>query len=108
MFTVAGNGFSGHPGFGILSTYPPTPCGLATFSAALAAGLTSQGAEVRIVRVADGSSTADPRVVGELVSGAKGSAAAAAELLGECDVAVVQHEYGIFGGRDGDEVLEVL
>jgi glycosyltransferase involved in cell wall biosynthesis len=96
------------PTVGILSTYPPTPCGLATFSAALAAGLTSQAAEVRIVRVADGSSTADPRVVGELVNGARGSAAAAAELLGECDVAVVQHEYGIFGGRDGDEVLEVL
>jgi glycosyltransferase involved in cell wall biosynthesis len=34
--------------------------------------------------------------------------AASAELLNQCDVAVVQHEYGLFGGTDGDEVLDVL
>ena len=43
------------PSFGILSTYPPTACGMATFSTALADGLIANGAEVSIVRVADGS-----------------------------------------------------
>jgi len=33
---------------------------------------------------------------------------AAAAHLNRFDVAIVQHEYGIFGGRDGDQVLEVL
>ena len=28
--------------------------------------------------------------------------------LNQFDVAVVQHEYGLYGGTDGDEVLEIL
>lgn len=93
---------------GILSTFPPTLCGLATFSSALAAGLTVGGAEVAVVRVADGPSPADDRVVGELVNGSPSSVTAAADLLSSCDVAVVQHEYGLYGGADGDEVLHIL
>jgi glycosyltransferase involved in cell wall biosynthesis len=96
------------PTFGILSTYPPTPCGLATFSAALATGLSANGAETRVVRVADGSTASSPRVVGELVNGAPPSVAAAVGLLNECDVALVQHEYGLYGGIDGDEVVAIL
>ena len=61
--------------FGILSTYPPTPCGLATFSAALGGGLAATGAELRVVRVADGSPGASPDVVGELVNGSPASVA---------------------------------
>ena len=34
--------------FGILSSYPPTACGLATFTAALATGLASHGTEVGV------------------------------------------------------------
>ena len=37
--------------FGILSTFPPTSCGIATFSAALSAGLIATGASVDVVRV---------------------------------------------------------
>ena len=33
---------------------------------------------------------------------------AGSDLLDQCDVAVVQHEYGLYGGADGDEVLEIL
>jgi polysaccharide biosynthesis protein PslF len=96
--------------FGILSSYPPTQCGLATFSAALAKGLVANGATAHVVRVIDDTDVAPSMgpVVGELVNDAPRSAAAAAELLNRCDVAVVQHEYGLYGGTDGDEVLEVL
>lgn len=93
---------------GILSTFPPTACGLATFSAALADGLGAQGARVRVVRVSDGSPTASRLVVGELDNGRPASVTAAAELLNECDVAIVQHEYGVYGGADGDEVVAIL
>lgn len=97
-----------HPTFGILSTYPPTPCGLANFSAALADGLSSTGAEVNVVRIADGTPTRSARVVGELISGSPASVAACADLLGASDVAVIQHEFGIYGGTDGDEVVDIL
>lgn len=93
---------------GILSTYPPTACGLATFSAALADGLTARGAEVRVVRVSDGSPSASHLVVGELDNGRSASAASAADLLNQCDVAIVQHEYGLYGGEDGDEIVTIL
>jgi glycosyltransferase involved in cell wall biosynthesis len=96
------------PSFGILSTFPPTACGLATFSAALAAGLAAHGAEVSIVRVGDHVSTSTGPVIGELVNGSPVSVAGCSDLLNRSDVALVQHEYGLFGGEDGDEVLEII
>jgi glycosyltransferase involved in cell wall biosynthesis len=105
---LVGQGPSGPTSFGILSTYPPTPCGLATFSAALSEGLCANGSDVSVVRVADGSLSSDARVIGELVNGSAASVAATSELLNESDIAVVQHEYGIYGGDDGDEVVDVI
>ena len=101
-------GFSGPLSFGILSTYPPTPCGLATFTAALANGLTANGADVSVVRISDGPPSTSTPVIGELVNGSPASVAACAELLNRSDVAVIQHEYGIYGGVDGDEVVDIL
>ncbi|TPG36068.1 glycosyltransferase [Mycobacterium hodleri] len=96
------------PSFGILGTYPPTRCGLATFSAALADGLAVHGADVSVVRVADGASASGARVIGDLVNDSAASVAAASELLNRSDVAIVQHEYGIYGGPDGDDVVDVI
>lgn len=94
--------------FGVLSTYPPTACGLATFSAALARGLRANGADVGIVRIADESGPSPDDVIGELLNGSPRSVAAAARTLNGSDVAIVQHEYGLYGGRDGDEVVDIL
>ena len=105
---VAAQRFYRSASFGILSTYPPTPCGLATFSAALSDALCANGADVSVVRVADGSPSSSGRVIGELVNGSAPSAAACAELLNRSDVAVIQHEYGIYGGVDGDEVVDII
>ena len=105
---LVGQGPCGSASFGILSTYPPTSCGLATFSAALSEGLRANGSDVSVVRVADGSLSSDARVIGELVNGSAASVAATSELLNESDIAVVQHEYGIYGGGDGDEVVDII
>jgi len=95
---------------GILSSFPPTACGLATFSAALASGLVANGSRAHIVRVVDGLGGArmGERVVGELINGSAHSLAGAIDLLNQCDVAVIQHEYGLYGGTDGDDVVTIL
>lgn len=96
--------------FGILSSFPPTACGLATFTAALATGLAANDAEVGVVRVVDtdGQTSDSDRVIGQLVNGSRRSLVASSDLLNQFDVAVVQHEYGLYGGADGDDVLEIL
>ena len=95
--------------FGFVSTYPPTLCGLATFTSALSAELvTVDDACVVIRAVETAQQQRDPQVMGELVAGDLASGRAAAELLNLGDVAVIQHEYGIYGGRDGDELLPLL
>ena len=101
--------------FGFLSTYPPTRCGLATFTEALAGALTAGGADsATIVRVLDapastiGSTASGPMPGAELIAGDRRSARSAVMTLNACDVAIVQHEYGIYGGPDGDEVVALL
>jgi polysaccharide biosynthesis protein PslF len=93
---------------GLLSTYPPTQCGLATFTAALALHMDSGPGSVGVVRVVDQREEHDhPHVVGHLVNGDAPSARAAVRRLDDFDVSVIQHEYGIFGGPDGRDVLVV-
>lgn len=96
--------------FGFVSTYPPTLCGLATFTAALYAELvTSSGGNGRVVRVVESQQPpAGAEIVGDLVANDPQSARQAATALSGCDVVVVQHEYGVYGGSDGDEVLALL
>ena len=97
--------------YGFLSTYPPTQCGLATFSAALLKHLTPPGSGHRggVVRIVDAPLAVNaPDVVGHLVNGTPQGTSIAAAALNRFDVAVIQHEYGIYGGRDGEDVLRVL
>ncbi len=80
--------------YAIVSTFPPTPCGVATFSAALSGGLEAGGAEVDIVRL--GHPDADL------------GSAESQRTLHDADVVIVQHEYGIYDGPDGDTVVGLL
>ena len=57
--------------FGILSTFPPTSCGIATFSAALAAGLIADGASVDVVRCGPSPDVEDVLVVASLADGGR-------------------------------------
>lgn len=94
--------------FSMLSTFPPTQCGLATFARALVTEIAASGAEVGVVRVVDEPEPRVPFVTHEWVTSDPGSMRAAAHALEEFDVAIVQHEYGIFGGRDGADVVELM
>jgi len=94
---------------GFLSTYPPTQCGLASFTASLRAHLVADGCRCGVVRVVDKpEAIVGSDVVCHLVPGSDATQVQAAAALDEFDVAVVQHEFGIYGGADGEEVLGVL
>lgn len=92
----------------MLTSFPPTPCGLATFSAGLANGLSAKGSDVSVVRVADGAEASSAAVIGELVNGSAASIAACSELLNGRDIAIIQHGYDVYGGAGSAEVLDVI
>lgn len=99
------------PSVGVVSTYPPTTCGLATFTASLVRHLRGSPSRPRVgvVQVTDTPVAQPlPEVVAQLVTGAPGAAARAARALDGADLAIVQHEYGIYDGPCGEEVLELL
>lgn len=92
----------------ILGTYPPTSCGIATFTAALAAGLTRHGCDVRVVRVGATAAARDRLVVAHLPDRDEAPPRQVVEALDDADVVVVQHEYGIYPGLDGRRVVDLL
>jgi glycosyltransferase involved in cell wall biosynthesis len=92
--------------YGFLSTHSPTLCGLATFNAALADALTAGDATGGIVRVGADEGVPGPGVVHTWSD--SGGWRAAADALNGFDVAIIQHEYGIYPGTDGAEVLRVM
>lgn len=97
--------------YGFLSTFSPTQCGMASFTSALMRQLTRPGSGVTagVVRVVDSAVTSSsPEVVGQLNSRSADSHLGAAAALNCFDVAVVQHDHGIYGGTDGDQLLAVL
>ena len=94
----------------IVSTFPPRACGIGAFAADLRGALI--GTET--VRVADlvavvhePSSPQRRGVLATIAQAVRGDYERTARMLGRLDVDVVllQHEYGIFGGRDGEYVL---
>jgi len=99
---------------GMLSTFPPTACGLATFSAALMEGLESNGVDqVNVVRVTDPRDSLplqqlDSHVISEWCLGSAAAEFKTSSILNAHDAVFVQHEFGIFDGPDGVNVLSVL
>jgi glycosyltransferase involved in cell wall biosynthesis len=49
-----------------------------------------------------------PEVLTTLVHGSRPSLASAATALSRFDLAIVQHEFGIYGGKDGREIVDLL
>ncbi len=100
--------------FGFVSTYPPTRCGIATFNQSLVkaiSNLNSHSASVyRLVESSDDDDFrgSTPEVVANIVAGDAASMRAALRKLNTKDIAVIEHEFGIFGGEDGQEVIDIL
>ncbi len=99
---------------GLLGTYPPRRCGIATFTRDLGVGMTAADQTIKplVVAVTDEGSKYEyaPEVEYEIRQGTKSNYARAAELVNYKAVRWVslQHEYGIFGGDDGAYILDFL
>src|SRR6188472_2605572 len=94
----------------IVSTYPPRACGIGTFSADLRATLagTDLVTAADLVAVVNEPSSPQRRgLLATIAQAVRGDYVRTARMLGRLDVDVVllQHEYGIFGGPDGEYVL---
>jgi glycosyltransferase involved in cell wall biosynthesis len=96
----------------IVSTYQPRHCGIAVFSGDLRAALleADSSLEVEIVSITRGNPHSHPPEVAATIrqNVASDYRAAAAELgRANVDVVLIEHEYGIFGGDDGQLVLKL-
>ena len=103
---------TGLPSIAFVSTYPPTSCGLATFAAALRGAVADgRGSDegLGVVSLVDAPlGRRQPDFVHEHLNGNGASLVRAIEALNAHDAVLVQHEYGIYGGPDGREVLDLL
>ncbi|MGQ9656994.1 MAG: glycosyltransferase family 4 protein [Fimbriimonadales bacterium] len=107
------NGLSkGRPQVAFVSTYPPTECGLATFTQDVLESVERQGWDGVVVSADHEVRVEHPdrRVIYQLRREVLDDYVEAAQLLNRSDVRVVslQHEYGIFGGEMGAHVLPLL
>jgi glycosyltransferase involved in cell wall biosynthesis len=83
----------------IVGTYPPTRCGIATFTADVESSLHHNGATTTVLPVEPGGPCIDRDSRDSYVR-----AAHHLNTLG-CDVVVIEHEFGIFGGVAGSHIL---
>ena len=101
-----------HPSIGFLSTYPPTSCGLATFTHALRKAIAEDRDSadgLGVVSLVDAPQGGAPdEVILEHLNGDRSSLRKAIGALNSFDVVMLQHEYGIYGGHNGAEVLDIL
>jgi glycosyltransferase involved in cell wall biosynthesis len=94
----------------IVSTFPPRACGVGAFAADLRGALLGAGTREAADLVAVVHEPSSPQrrgVLATIAQSVRGDYVRTARMLGRLDVDVVllQHEYGIFGGRDGEYVL---
>jgi glycosyltransferase involved in cell wall biosynthesis len=91
---------------GLVGTFPPRQCGLATFTADVAASLVAAGDEVVVAALVDTVGPAVPGVSYQLLQTSEESARTVARSLStEVDVVLIQHEFGIFGGENSAVLL---
>ena len=93
-----------------VSTYAPTQCGIASYTADLVEAL--RGCRQAVVALDYGRARTEPVapvVAGIALRARAGYVEAARQIAGgPVDVVSLQHEFGIFGGPDGAHILALL
>jgi glycosyltransferase involved in cell wall biosynthesis len=96
-----------------VGTYPPKQCGIATFSMDLRNSLLLQGHKIQVMTVSDDDSAYryPDEVVLNLKQNYKQDYVRAATFVNTAphiQLLIIQHEYGIYGGEDGEYILELV
>lgn len=97
-----------------VSTFPPRQCGLATFTADLTAAIDElkllKPSQVIAVTRRGQDPLYPPQVRRRIIQEDRSSYLAAANFLNnsKVDLVVIQHEFGIFGGENGNYLLPFL
>lgn len=91
------------PRIAMVSTYPPTRCGIATFARSLGDAMTAAGTDVDIIAL--GSDISDG--VRHAHEGPQ-DLPMTSQVLSQYNVVVLQHEFGIYAGPDGADALNLL
>lgn len=96
----------GNPSVSLVSTYPPTRCGLATFTRSLVQALARNRGDtsgLSVVAVSPPAGSELPPEVVAVIDPGRSSVPPATT-----DFVILQHEFGIFGANDGIAVLDIL
>ncbi|MGO9552738.1 glycosyltransferase [Mycobacterium sp.] len=96
----------------LVGTFPPTQCGLATFTESMVrsishAGRAVQPVVIRLIQRGEPTGGA-ARATVDWIAGDAASLHRVRDTVEDAGVVILQHEYGIYGGPDGDEVLDLL
>ena len=98
----------------VIGNHLPRQCGIATFTTDLCDAIAAEygASQLSVVAVNDGHSSYlyPERVRFEISEGDIASYRAAADYLNasSVDLVCLQHEYGIFGGKSGNHIMELL
>src|ERR1039458_3271258 len=98
----------------VIGNHLPRQCGIATFTTDLCDAIIAEygAAQLSVVAVNDGQSSYSypERVRFEIIEGDIASYRTAADYLNarNVDLVCLQHEYGIFGGKSGSHIMELL
>ena len=95
----------------LISTYPPTGCGIGRFARSLvSAWMAAPDTVVRVARVAGADDPVHPFPGVEVQFDPASSVAVrtAAAHVNRSDVALIQHEYGLYGPDEGTAVLDLV
>ncbi len=99
---------------GVVGTYTPRICGIATFTGDLVRAIQAAPApaSIEVVALRSPGEALDypPEVMTQIRQELRQDYIAAAEALNRrnLDAVSLQHEFGIFGGPDGDLILELM
>lgn len=95
------------PRIAMVSTFPPTQCGIATFAESLTRALTHSGASVDMVDLPGGPEIPPHDAILHRHRGFQ-DLPVTAYLLDSFDVVVLQHEFGIWDGPDGSGIVDLI